>query len=191
MNDESHNHGKKDHHHHDHHHKITNRPCGGRESADYSNHKEYKISERKKLLISMAITFVVMIVEIVGGFLSNSIALLSDAGHMFTHFFALGISYIAIFLASMKPSYYRTFGLYRAEVIASLVNSIFLFIVTIVIIYESIIRLINPEPVQSMEMFVIASIGLGVNLLTIWILEGSNKEDRNIRSAVMHMVAGS
>jgi cobalt-zinc-cadmium efflux system protein len=189
MNDESHNHGKKDHHHHDHHHKITNRPCGGRESADYSNHKEYKISERKKLLISMAITFVVMIVEIVGGFLSNSIALLSDAGHMFTHFFALGISYIAIFLASMKPSYYRTFGLYRAEVIASLVNSIFLFIVTIVIIYESIIRLINPEPVQSMEMFVIASIGLGVNLLTIWILEGSNKEDRNIRSAVMHMVA--
>jgi cobalt-zinc-cadmium efflux system protein len=130
-----------------------------------------------------------MIVEIVGGVLSNSIALLSDAGHMFTHFFALGVSYIAIFLASMKPSYYQTFGLYRAEVIASLINSIFLFIVTMVIIYESIIRLIKPEPVQSMEMFVIATIGLGVNLLTIWILEGSNKEDRNIRSAVMHMVA--
>ena len=81
----------------------------------------------------MVITGIVMVVEVVGGVLSNSIALLSDAGHMFTHLFALGISYIAIFLARLRPSYHYTFGLYRAEVIASLVNGIFLFAVTALI----------------------------------------------------------
>ena len=165
------------------------RPCGGHESYTHSWEKNYKLTERKKLLLSMVITAIVMVVEIVGGIVSNSIALLSDAGHMFTHVFALGISYIAILLASMKPSFYRTFGLYRAEVIASLVNSLILYAITAVIIYESILRLIRPEPVQTTEMFLIAVLGLVVNLITIWILEGSHVSDRNIRSALLHMIA--
>ena len=163
--------------------------CGGRDPHDHSWQQGYKQSERSKLLLSMVITATVMVIEVVGGVISNSIALLSDAGHMFTHLFALAISYIAILLASMKPSLYRTFGLYRAEVIASLVNSVFLFAVTALIVYESILRLIHPAPVKVGEMFFIAVLGLIVNLITIWILEGSHKEDRNIRAALMHMIA--
>lgn len=175
---------------HNHEHdKKYDRPCGGRESNDQPLIADYKKNERRKLIISMVVTFLVLIIEVIGGIISNSIALLSDAGHMFTHLFALAISYLAIRLASMKHSYYRTFGLYRAEVIATLVNSFFLFGVTILIVYESVIRLIKPEPVSSVEMLAVAILGLIVNLITIWILEGSHHEDRNIRSAVVHMVA--
>lgn len=176
-------------HSHDHHHRHFERPCGGRETSGALTDYNYKAIERKKLLFSMIVTFIVLIIEVIGGVISNSIALLSDAGHMFTHFFALAISYLAIRLASMKHSFYRTFGLYRAEVIATLINSTFLFGMTVLIVYESILRLINPEPVSSLEMLLIAVLGLIVNLITIWILEGSHREDRNIRSAVVHMVA--
>jgi cobalt-zinc-cadmium efflux system protein len=145
--------------------------------------------DRKKLLWSMFITLIVMLLEIAGGILSNSIALLSDAGHMFTHFFALLISYIAIRLASLEPCHHRTFGLFRAEVLASLLNGVFLLGVTGLIIYESVLRLIEPEDVASREMFIIALIGLTVNIITILILKGSEKGDRNIRAAFMHMLA--
>jgi cobalt-zinc-cadmium efflux system protein len=145
--------------------------------------------DRKKLLWSMLITLLVMILEIAGGVYSNSIALLSDAGHMFTHFFALLISYIAIRLAALEPCHHRTFGLYRAEVLASLLNGVFLLGVTALIVYESVLRLITPEKVASREMFIIAVTGLAVNIITILILRGSEKSDRNIKAAFMHMLA--
>lgn len=169
---DNHDHSHADHHDHDH-----------------SHTHDYKSLGRKKLLWSMGITFVVMIVEIVGGILSNSIALLSDAGHMFTHFFALLISYIAIRLASLDLCHHRTYGLYRAEVLASLFNGLFMLVVTGVIVYESIMRFITPEEIASREMFIVSVIGLVVNVITIVILEGSQRGDRNIRSAFMHMVA--
>ncbi|MFC1585562.1 cation diffusion facilitator family transporter [Fibrobacterota bacterium] len=150
---------------------------------------DYKSLDRKKLIWSMAITASVMVLEIAGGIISNSIALLSDAGHMFTHFFALLISYIAIRLAAQEPCHHRTFGLFRAEVLASLLNGIFLLGVTGLIVYESMVRLLNPEPVASREMFVVAFIGLVVNIITILILQGSKRSDRNIKAAFMHMAA--
>jgi cobalt-zinc-cadmium efflux system protein len=177
--------------HHDHSHPPPShdRPCGGHPAHSHVWDTGYKVSEKKKLLWSIVITFIVMVVEIIGGFLSNSIALLSDAGHMFTHFFALAVSYAAIRLASLKPSFYRTFGLYRAEVIASLINGILLVSVSLLIVYESIIRIVKPQNVASKEMFIIATIGLVVNIITILILEGSHQHDRNIRSAFIHMFA--
>ena len=83
--------------------------------------------EKRRLILSMIITGVVMVVEIVGGIMSNSLALLSDAGHMFTHLFALGISLGAIYIASRDPYNHRTYGLYRAEILAALFNSFKLF----------------------------------------------------------------
>jgi cobalt-zinc-cadmium efflux system protein len=184
--DHDHNHG----HDQDHHNESRQvRPCGGQEIHQHVWDAGYKRSERGKLLLSIGVTGIIMIVEIVGGFLSHSIALLSDAGHMFTHLFALIISYIAIRLVTVKPSMFRTFGLYRLEVVASLVNSIFLFGVTVLIVYESVERIIAPQNIASVEMFVVAVIGLIANAITILILESSHHHDRNIHSALMHMIA--
>lgn len=165
------------------------RPCGGQEIHQHVWDSGYKRSERGKLLLSMGVTGLIMAVEVIGGIVSGSIALLSDAGHMFTHLFALFISYLAIRMASVKPSMYRTFGLYRVEVIASLVNALFLFGVTVLIVYESVKRIISPQEIASVEMLVVAVIGLIANIITLIILEGSHHHDRNIKAAVMHMVA--
>jgi cobalt-zinc-cadmium efflux system protein len=173
----------------DHNHDELNRPCGGQEIHQHVWDSGYKRSERGKLLLSIGVTGLIMIIEVIGGYLSHSIALLSDAGHMFTHLFALLISYLAIRMVSFKPSMYRTFGLYRVEVIASLVNSVFLFGVTSLIVYESVERIVSPQEIASVEMLVVALIGLVANVVTLFILEGAHHHDRNIRSAVMHMVA--
>ena len=130
-----------------------------------------------------------MIVEVVGGFLTHSIALISDAGHMFTHCFALGISLAAIMIARKPLCHHRTFGLYRAEIVAAFVNGLFLLFVVAIIIYEAVLRIIHPEEVLSLHMLMIALVGLAVNLVSIGILHGSHKEDMNVRSVFYHMVA--
>ncbi|MDD4954454.1 MAG: cation diffusion facilitator family transporter [Candidatus Omnitrophica bacterium] len=150
---------------------------------------EYKSVEKKKLKISIAITLITMLVEIVGGFLTNSLALISDAGHMFTHLFALSVSTAAIACANRPVCHHRTFGFYRIEILAAHLNSLFIFAVTIWIFIEGVQRIIHPKQVIGMEMFIIAFIGLVVNLVTAWILHGATKESLNIKSAFVHMLA--
>ena len=87
---------------------------------------EYRFVEKRKLKATMLITFSMMVIEGFGGWFTNSLALISDAGHMFTHFFALSISFFAIILASQKASHNQTFGFYRAEILSALLNSVFL-----------------------------------------------------------------
>jgi cobalt-zinc-cadmium efflux system protein len=137
----------------------------------------------------MAITGSVMIVEVIGGILTRSLALLSDAGHMFTHFFALGVSFAAIRIACTAPCHHRTFGFYRAEVLAALFNSLFLFAVTAYILYEGVKRLAHPEPVLGLQMLVVAVIGLAVNVASVLILRGSARDDLNIKGAFLHVMA--
>lgn len=150
---------------------------------------EYRSVERRKLILSLSITLVVMVVELVGGILTNSIALISDAGHMFTHSFALGLSLVAIAIARQPPCHHRTFGLYRAEVLAAFVNGLVLLAIVGIIGYEAIMRILQPRDVLSITMFVIGFIGLGVNVASILILHGSHKEDLNVKSVFYHMVA--
>ncbi len=154
-----------------------------------SNLHEYRNVQRKRLILSMAITGIVMVLEAVGGLLTGSLALLSDAGHMVTHLFALTISLTAIVIASKEPSHRRTYGFYRVEILAALFNSIFLFGVTAVILFQGIQRLIHPEPVIGFEMLLVAIAGLAANGLSILILRGSVKQDLNIRGAFLHMFA--
>jgi len=149
---------------------------------------EYRSVEKKKLKLTMAVTGIMMVAEIVGGFWTNSLALISDAGHMFTHFFALAISFAAIVCASRKSCHHRTFGFYRVEILAALLNSLFLFGVTFWIIVEGIKRIIHPAPVLGVQMFVIAVIGLLVNLVSVFILHGTHKDDLNVKSAFLHML---
>ena len=150
---------------------------------------EYRSVEKKKLTISLVITAVVMIVEVVGGILSHSIALVSDAGHMFTHAFAITISLIAIMIAARPPCHHRTFGLYRAEILAAFINGLFLLAVAGLIIYEAVERIISPEDVLALDMLVIALIGLFVNTVSIAILHGSHKRNLNIKGVFYHMIA--
>jgi len=150
---------------------------------------EYKSLEKKKLKIAIAITGITMLIEIVGGILTNSLALISDAGHMFTHLFALAISTAAIVCAGRPVCHHRTFGFYRIEILAAFLNSLFIFAITIWIFIEGVQRIIHPREVIGVEMFVVAMIGLVVNLVTAWILHGATKESLNIKSAFLHMLA--
>ena len=150
---------------------------------------EYRHVEQKKLLLSLTITVIAMILELIGGYLTNSMALLSDAGHMFTHVFALVIGLAAIIIARKPPCHHRTFGLYRAEVLAAFVNGLFLIVVVGIIIYEAILRLLYPAEILGLEMLLIAFIGLVVNVSSILILRGAHKENLNIRSVFYHMFA--
>jgi cobalt-zinc-cadmium efflux system protein len=169
-------------HTHDHAHGHAHSHGG---MAELLDHRHAPLG---KLMISIVITFVGMGIEIVGGVLSGSLALLSDAGHMFTHIFALGISALAIRLATAKPCHHRTFGLLRAEVLAAYTNAIFLFGVTLYIIYESVVRLFNPVEILTAEMLVVAAVGLVVNIGSIMLLHGHGG-NISIRSAVAHMMA--
>jgi cobalt-zinc-cadmium efflux system protein len=150
---------------------------------------EYRGVAKNRLAIAMGITGAVMVLEVLGSVITGSLALGSDAGHMFTHLFALAISFVAITLACKKPCHHRTYGFYRVEILAALFNSIFLFAVTGYILFEGIVRLLNPQPVVGFEMLVVALFGLAANGLSILILRGSVKSDLNVRSAFMHMFA--
>jgi len=149
---------------------------------------EYKFLEKKKLKIAIIITGITMLIEIAGGIFTNSLALLSDAGHMFTHFFALFISAAAIACADRPVCHHRTFGFYRVEILAALFNSIFIFAIAVWIFIEGVERIMHPKQVVSLDMFIIATIGLVVNLVTAWILHGASKESLNIKSAFLHML---
>ncbi len=154
-----------------------------------SNIHEYRSVAKNKLALSMAITGSVMVVEVVGSILTGSLALGSDAGHMFTHLFALAISFVAIVIACKEPCHHRTYGFYRAEILAALFNSIFLFGVTAYIFYQGVERLLHPQPVLGFEMLLVALLGLAANGLSILILRGSVRSDLNVKSAFLHMFA--
>ena len=150
---------------------------------------EYKNVTKNRLILSMIITASVMAIEIIGSMLTGSLALGSDAGHMFTHLFALIISFTAIIISCKEPCHHRTFGYYRAEILAALFNSIFLFGVTAYIFFQGIERLLNPQPVLGFEMLLVALAGLAANGLSILILRNSIRNDLNVKGAFLHMFA--
>jgi cobalt-zinc-cadmium efflux system protein len=136
----------------------------------------------------MALTGGTMLVEVIGGWLTGSLALLSDAGHMLTHFFALMISLLAIVVAAIPTHPKRSFGLYRIEVLAALLNGLTLLLITGFILYEGVYRLFHVVPVKEVPMLLVAVVGLLINLLSAVILFDVGKEDLNVRSAFLHML---
>jgi len=153
----------------------------------HHNHT-HRGEERKKLILAASLTGTMFIVEGVAGFLTNSLALLSDAGHMLTHLIALLISLGAILFAAKPPTARKTYGFYRLEILAALFNGITLFLITLWIFSHAYQRIINPEPIASGKMFIVAIIGLIVNLACAYILKTSHGS-LNIKSAFVHMMA--
>jgi len=137
---------------------------------------------------AIALTVVTLVAEVAGGIWTNSLALLSDAAHVFLDLFALLLSLGAIKLAGLPSSETRTFGWHRAEVFASFINGVSIFLIALGILYEAGGRLLRPEPVNSLPMFVIAVVGLAMNLIAASALHQHSHEDLNVHSAFLHVI---
>lgn len=152
------------------------------------DHVKEQSKSRKTLWITLILTAFFTVVEIIGGLLSGSLALLSDSAHMISDVLALGLSMLAIYLATKAPNANFTFGYLRFEIIASFLNGLALAVIALGIFIEGINRIIHPEPVKIGLMLTIASIGFVVNLILTIILSRSMKEEDNlnIQSALWH-----
>ncbi|WP_274652433.1 cation diffusion facilitator family transporter [Paenibacillus humicola] len=159
---------------------------------DYHHLKHVKEQETSKrsLWVTLILTFFFTVVEIIGGLLSNSLALLSDSAHMISDVIALGLSMAAIYLARRPPNARYTFGYLRFEIIASFLNGLALGIIAIGIFVEGVKRFIHPEVVDFPLMLTIASIGLIVNVTLTIVLSRSMKEEENlnVQSALWHFI---
>ena len=151
----------------------------------------------KRFLISLTLTALILIAEVIGGLWTGSLALLSDAAHVFLDIMALGLSYGALRLSAFPADDRHTYGFHRFEVIAALANGVTLAGVAIGIFIEAYHRLQAPEPVKSVELLVIATVGLIVNLIVAFVLGGHNHEhedgeheaeDLNVKSAFLHVL---
>lgn len=140
------------------------------------------------LKTALALTAVILLVEFTGGLVSHSLALLSDAGHVLTDVFALGLAWFAIEQSKRPADKRRSYGYQRVSILAALVNSVTLIVIIIAIAYEAVRRLASPEPVQGWVVIVTAVIGIAVNSFVIFGLRGETKS-LNMRAAFLH-VAG-
>jgi cobalt-zinc-cadmium efflux system protein len=139
-------------------------------------------------MVAIGLTGITLVAELIGGFWTNSLALLSDAAHVFMDLFALVLSLLAIRLARFPASDTRTYGWHRAEIFASLINGTTLILIAFGILGEAWDRMLNPETVQSKQMFIIATIGLVMNLVAAGKLHGHSHQDLNVRSAFLHVI---
>ncbi|WP_042477096.1 cation diffusion facilitator family transporter [Bacillus ndiopicus] len=154
------------------------------------DHNHSHSNNKKILLISFLIITSYMLIEAVGGVMTKSLALLSDAGHMLSDSISLAIALIAFKLGEKAVTYNKTFGYKRFEVLAALLNGATLIVIALIIFYESIERFINPPEVATVGMLIISSIGLAVNILVAWIMmRGSDTEENlNMRGAYLHVL---
>ncbi|MBN1536788.1 MAG: cation transporter [Anaerolineales bacterium] len=154
----------------------------------------------KRFIISILLTLIILIAEVIGGLWTGSLALLSDAAHVFMDVFALALSFIALRLSAMPPDDRHTYGYHRLEVLAALINGITLGAVAIGIFSESWERWQHPTEIKSLEMLFIAAIGLVVNAIVAFVLHSPGKgdqghdhpkyhaEDINVKSAYLHVL---
>lgn len=147
-------------------------------------------ANKKTLMISFIIITGYMIIEAIGGILTNSLALLADAGHMLSDSISLGVGLLAFILGEKAADYSKTYGYKRFEILAAVFNGVTLVLIAIYIFYEAYQRFTDPPEVASTGMLIIATIGLLVNILVAWILMrgGDTKENLNIRAAFLHVI---
>jgi cobalt-zinc-cadmium efflux system protein len=143
---------------------------------------------RPALLATLVLTVAFMVVELVAGLWINSLALIADAGHMLTDAGALGLALFASWVAARPPTPEKTYGYYRAEILAALVNAVLLLVVAGGILYEAWRRMLAPAPVPGVPMALVAAAGLGVNVACAWLLHGGARESLNVRAAYLEVL---
>ncbi|MDG1571516.1 cation diffusion facilitator family transporter [Robiginitalea sp. M366] len=156
-------------------------------SHNHSHHHHHKELQGKNLLISIFLNILITAAQIVGGFMSGSLALLSDALHNFSDVVSLVISYIANRLGRRAASSRRTFGYKRAEIIAAFVNSASLIVVAVLLIKEAVERFLEPQQIGSVMVIVLSLLGILANGFSVWLLRSTAEGNMNMRSAYLHL----
>ena len=154
---------------------------------EHSHKRDIKIGNAFKIGITINIIFV--IVEALSGYVSNSMALIADAGHNLMDVLGLVFSWFAVILSQRKPTLKFTYGFRRSTILIALLNTILLLVAVGFILYETVQRINNPMQVNANSMMIVAAIGIGVNAFTAWLFMKEKKNDLNIRSAFVHFVA--
>ena len=152
-------------------------------------HSHGRAASRRNLTIALGLTVGYMVVELVGGFLANSLSLLADAGHMITDAGAIGLALLAMWIAGRPASIERTFGLHRTEVLAALANALALWLIAGLIFFESYRRFLDVPAVDGRLMLVVGGVGLLVNFAAAAVLRPSAKESLNVEGAFLHVVS--
>src|ERR1019366_5187000 len=193
--DHDHGHSHADEHGHGHVEGRTETPARPRRGGhDHHGHSHGPVSYGRAFAIGIGLNLAFVVVEVVYGILSHSVALLADAGHNFGDVLGLGLSWGAPALASLKPSKRRTFGFRRSTIIASVTNAFVLLFVTGGLTWESIQRLIAPQPTQGKTMIFVALVGAAINTASALLFlnhgskaHGQGHGDLNVRSAFLHL----
>jgi cobalt-zinc-cadmium efflux system protein len=152
------------------------------------DHHGHRGKNRRRITLALVLTSLYLVAEVIGGFVTNSLALLADAGHMFSDVAALALALFALWIAERPANAQRTYGYYRVEILAALVNGAALIAVSAFIVYEAIQRLQAPEPIDAPLMIAIAAGGLVMNLIGLKILSGGKRHSLNMRGAYLHML---
>src|SRR5215217_3438116 len=169
----AHDHGTK--HDHDHVH-------------GHAHGHVHSAASTRALAWSLVLTVVVLVAEGVGGWLSNSLALFADAGHVLTDAGALGLSLFVVWLARQPGSPAKTYGYLRWEILAALINGATLLLISAWIVIEAMMRFKNPEPVSGGVMLAAASLGFLINGVAVWLLHGERDGSLNVRGAYLHVL---
>ena len=182
-----------DHHHADHTH-GDGLPHGSdvKDQGPHHYHFPGTLGERKtqrgRLRIVLVITSLFMVAEVVGGVISNSLALLADAGHMLTDVAALALALFAMRMAQRPPDSTRTYGYVRLEILAALINGAALLVIAVLICWEAYQRVISPPEVHGTIMLGVATVGLAVNLVGAFLLHHHTEGSLNVRGAYLHVL---
>ncbi|MBP1838662.1 cation diffusion facilitator family transporter [Formosa algae] len=155
-------------------------------SSHNHNHDHHSLKGRN-LIISILLNILITLSQVIGGLVSGSLALLSDALHNFTDVISLIVSYIANRLSKQKASEYRTFGYKRAEILAAFINASTLIIIAILLIREAYKRFNHPEPIESNLVIWLSVLGILANGVSVLLLKGDSKTNLNMRSAYLHL----
>ena len=158
-------------------------------SHAHDEHSRSRADDRRRLSVTLALVSLYLIAEVVGGLWTGSLALLADAGHMFSDVAALALSLFAIWLAQRPTTLERTFGYHRVEILAALANGAALVAVALLILSEALERLSAPREVLGAPMLLIAVGGLLVNLASLWMLHGGKDSNLNVRGAWLHVLS--
>lgn len=165
-------HAHQSHVHHDHHHE---------------NHSHN--TNQRLLWIAFILIAGFMLVEVIGGYVTGSLALLSDAGHMFSDAVALGMTLLAFKIGTKTANAQNTFGYKRFEILVAAINGLTLVVIALLILYEAIIRLQHPPEIASLQMLIISGIGLVINLIVAKLLHGGDTHNLNMKSAYLHVLS--
>ena len=158
-------------------------------SHSHAHHHDQTSSNMRRVIIALVLTGTFMVVEVIGGILSGSLALLADAGHMLSDTIALGLAAVAFSVSKRPGDKKLTYGYQRFQILAAFVNGLSLLAIVGWILFEAVQRFITPSDVMGETMLVVASAGLVVNIIAFAVLHSGDKENLNIRGAALH-VAG-